>query len=70
MLTQELTQEQTFALQCERDYEEAVHLKLAERTFVIQYNEGKDAGMEHPAWSKAWDTQTWSNLPEWLYRLD
>ena len=51
-----LTQEQTFALQCERDYEEAVHLKLAEITFVIQYNEGKDAGIEHPAWSKAWDT--------------
>ena len=65
-----LTQEQTFALQCERDYEEAVHLKLAERTFVIQYNEGRDAGIEHPAWSKAWDTQTWSTLPGWPCRLD
>ena len=65
-----LTPEQTFALKCERDYEEAVHLKLAERTFAIQYNEGRDAGIEHPAWSKAWETVTWSNLPGWPCRLD
>ena len=65
-----LTPEQEFALRCEQDYEEAVHLKLAERTFVIQYNEGRDAAIEHPAGSKAWTTKTWSNLPGWPCRLD
>ena len=65
-----LTPEQEFALRCEQDYEEAVHLKLAERTFVIQYNEGRDGAIEHPAGSKAWSTKTWSNLPGWPCQLD
>ena len=65
-----LTPEQEFALRCEQDYEEAVHLKLAERTFVIQYNEGRDGAIEHPARSKVWSTKTWSNLPGWPCRLD
>lgn len=65
-----LTPEQEFALKRDRDYEEAVHLKLAERTFAIQYNEGRDGAIEHPAGYKAWTTKTWSNLPGWARRLD
>ena len=65
-----LTPEQEFALQCDRDYEEAVHLKVAERSFALQYNGGRDAGIEHPLGSKAWETKTWKKLPGWPCLLD
>ena len=64
------TEQQRFALQCERDYNEAVHLKLSRRTYDTQHREGRDSGIEHPKLSEAWNTKTWHDLPGYACHLD
>ena len=64
------TEQQRFALQCERDYNEAVHLKLSRRTYDTQHREGRDSGIEHPKLSEAWNTKTWQDLPGYACHLD
>lgn len=40
------TEEQLYALQCDRDYQEHIHLKFTARVFQEQSDEDRDAGVE------------------------
>ena len=58
-----LTDEKKEALNAERDYNEAVHLKLTKKAYSKQIDENVHAGIEHPQGSEAWSTRTWHALP-------
>ena len=61
--------EQLHALQCERDYEEHVHLKFTGRVFQEQ---DRDAAVEQPHRALSWKTPTFEKMLEHghLARLD
>ena len=56
------TEEQLYALQCERDYQEHVHLKFTDRVFHEQCREDRDAGVEQPQRALSWKTSTFQNM--------
>ena len=51
-------EEQLHALQCERDYQEHIHLKFTGRVFQEQSDENRDAGVEQPHRALSWKTPT------------
>ena len=54
--------EQLHALQCERDYQEHVHLKFTGRVFEEQLDEGRDSAVEQPDRALSWKTPTFQKL--------
>ena len=56
------TKEQLYALQCERDYQEQVHLKFTDRVFQEQCREDRDAGVERPQRAMSWKTATFQTM--------
>ena len=58
------SEEQLHALQCERDYQEHVHLKFTSRVFVEQSGENRDAGAEQPRRALSWKTTTFERMAE------
>ena len=60
--------EQFHALQCERDYQEHVHLKFTGRVFQEQLDEGRDSAVEQPDCSLSWRTPTFQKLLAKGYR--
>ena len=68
---QNLTQrseEQLHALQCERDYQEHVHLRFTDRVFQEQLDEGRDSAVEQPDHALSWKTMSFRKLLEKGYR--
>ena len=60
--------EQLHALQCERDYQEHVHLKFTGRVFQEQLDEGRDSAVEQPDLALSWRTPTFQKLLAKGYR--
>ena len=56
------SEEQLHALQCERDYQEHVHLKFTGRVFEEQLNEGRQSAVEQPDRALSWRTLTFRRL--------
>ena len=62
---QSLTQrseEQLHSLQCDRDYQEHVHLKFTGRVFQEQCDENRDAAVEQPHRALSWKTPTFRKM--------
>ena len=58
------SEEQLHALQCERDYQEHIHLKFTSRVFLEQSGENRDAGVEQPRRALSWKTTTFERMVE------
>lgn len=56
------TSEQEYALECERDYQEHVHLKFTDRVFEEQSDEGRDAAVEQPRRALSWKRPTFERM--------
>ena len=56
------SEEQLHALQCERDYQEHVHLKFTGRVFQEQGDEHRDAAVEQPHRALSWRTPTFEKM--------
>ena len=56
------TPEQEYALECERDYQEHVHLKFTDRVFEEQSDEGRDAAVEQPRRALSWKRPTFERM--------
>ena len=57
-----LTEDQKFALEADREYEEKIHLRFVRRGYEKQYREGRHGGIEQPALAKSWGTRTFTQL--------
>ena len=60
--------ERLHALQCERDYQEHVHLKFTGRVFEEQLDEGRDSAIEQPDRALSWRTPTFQKILAKGYR--
>ena len=58
----ERTDDQLYALQCERDYQEHVHLKFTDRVFTEQSSNNRDAAVEQPDRALSWKTPTFEKM--------
>ena len=56
------SEEQLHALQCEREYQEHIHLKFTSRVFLEQDREKRDAGVEQPQRALSWRTRTFESM--------
>ena len=52
------------ALEAERDFQEATHLRLCSRSFMKQKREGRHAGLEQPRYAVSWKTKTLKSLED------
>ena len=52
------------ALEAERDFQEATHLKMCARGFMKQKREGRHAGREQPRYACSWKTKTLKSLEQ------
>ena len=56
------TEEKREAIEADRDFQEATHLKMCKRGYQKQQREGRRAGIEQPKGAKSWDTRTLSSI--------